>query len=254
MNSQPNWTEESISELKGKCAGNYAHYLKTIFNKEINDFLADTNNAIILKTDLFTEAIDTRRDTFPTLKQANNIIYGIDINKNIVKEAKRLHPKDHFQVGDIKKLNYKNDAFTHILDVSTIDHEPITNVPSILNEYARTLQSKGKLFLLFWNSNNIGIKILSKIGDILKGKEQHFNKNGYLFDDKQMSRMLKEKGFDVLKRKRLGFFMYFESDQFEKYLAKKTIKRNNILIWIERHIPFIMSMSPFTLIIAKKHE
>jgi SAM-dependent methyltransferase len=52
--------------------------------------------------------------------------------------------------GDIRKIPFRNNRFDLILDLSTLDHIPFSDVPTALAEYARVLNDKGEVLLFVW--------------------------------------------------------------------------------------------------------
>jgi SAM-dependent methyltransferase len=101
----------------------------------------------ILKVDLWNEGIDHERNILKHLSQ--HVCYGIDIAVSTCLLAKK-HQDDIFvTTGSITSLPYRNAVFSLLLDLSTSDHVPQEKLQQICHEYARVLQDKGMLVLVF---------------------------------------------------------------------------------------------------------
>lgn len=74
----------------------------------------------------------------------------IEINSNVVKDAKRAHPELNIIQGDIRELPYEDKMFDLVMDFSTIDHIDRKGVEDALKEYKRTLKDDGKFFVVCW--------------------------------------------------------------------------------------------------------
>lgn len=77
-------------------------------------------------------------------------VYGIDGSKTAIKNAKLRFKKEHlngnFQVMDMINLDFPNDFFDAVIDISAIQHNSIKNIPIIFNEINRVLKNNGAFF------------------------------------------------------------------------------------------------------------
>jgi len=69
---------------------------------------------------------------------------GIDFSKEMVKLAKKRCPKSQFNIGNINKLNFKNNSFDIVTSSLVLDH--LKNLSKPLEEIHRILK-KGGLFI-----------------------------------------------------------------------------------------------------------
>jgi len=129
--------------------------------KEVSDGI---NPKYILKTDAYNEA--------HVSGLAPKGCHIIDIDKDVVDKAtSRGYPS---RIGDIRKLEFKDNSLKAILDLSTIDH--IEEYILALNEYERVLEFGGKLAIVVWlapRSETFGTQIcFDKEGFIRELKER----------------------------------------------------------------------------------
>jgi hypothetical protein len=111
----------------------------------------------ILKTDAWNEAVG--RGLVNNFKYDFNINL-CDISPYIIEQVRNEFPDSY--VMDVKNLNFPDKYFDLILDISTSDHCPEINLPSIIKGYSRILDKRGKL-LLIHNSNKAFLWRLLKI-------------------------------------------------------------------------------------------
>ncbi len=78
------------------------------------------------------------------LKNIKDIdLMGVDISPKMIKEAKKLYPKDKFLVADSEKLPFKDESFDVIVCSSVLHHLPKPD--KALKEMRRVLKPYGKL-------------------------------------------------------------------------------------------------------------
>ena len=120
----------------------------------------------VLKTDLWNESKANLPDRGGILAHVNaKSLFGIDIDHAVVETAVRIwpsvwremdggggwaQPSAEFLEGDIRDLCFADNWFDLILDLSTIDHIPLVDVPKTLDEYERVLVRGGTLYLSTW--------------------------------------------------------------------------------------------------------
>lgn len=100
----------------------------------------------VLKTDCYNEA-RTEFPILPTPDTAPRWLY-IDIDNEIISEAKEKYPHLIIRHQDIRCLELENSSVDIIMDFSTIDHIPDYQVA--LNEYKRVLVKNGRLLVIVW--------------------------------------------------------------------------------------------------------
>ncbi len=80
-------------------------------------------------------------------RKAAKKIYGIDISKESIEYAKRKYSSTNicFEVGDVKKLRFKDNFFDVILSFEVIEH--LSRQDIYLEEMRRVLKKKGLFFV-----------------------------------------------------------------------------------------------------------
>jgi len=122
----------------------YEHYRELITGYAPGD-------GLILKTDCFNEAKGEFKELDSVLDPERTIY--VELDHAIVAEAQKNHPDRHFTAGDIRSLGFESGIFSSVLDLSTIDHIPMTDVPDAISEYHRVLMKGGVLVLVSWCSD-----------------------------------------------------------------------------------------------------
>ncbi len=86
-------------------------------------------------------------------KQPNTPTYiGIDNSKNLLTEAKKLHPKAKFIEADMLEIPLHDQSVDIITNIAAFHHLPDEETRTqALNEMHRTLKTNGLLFLTVWN-------------------------------------------------------------------------------------------------------
>jgi ubiquinone/menaquinone biosynthesis C-methylase UbiE len=108
------------------------------------------------------------RFTIPLAKQGYNI-EGLDISKNLLNEAKKRAKKEKlsikFKLGDMRKLNYKNNTFDAIICMWSAFIELPNKKDQIkaLNEMYRVLNKNGFAFLEMAEQRNAKDKVVVSI-------------------------------------------------------------------------------------------
>jgi SAM-dependent methyltransferase len=119
------------------------------------------NNHLILKTDLFAEALcPSRAFLWDILKVDGNVV-GIDISAEITSEAKiRASQRTQKFIEclncDIRQLPFSDNSFDLIISDSTLDHYSHQNEIAIaLTELRRILKPGGTIIITMDNKDNI---------------------------------------------------------------------------------------------------
>ena len=73
--------------------------------------------------------------------------YGIDLSKNMIKEARKYEKRAKYYVMDIRNLKFQNNYFDGIWCCATIHHLKKKDVPKALNEFYRVLKKGGILYV-----------------------------------------------------------------------------------------------------------
>lgn len=102
------------------------------------------NAKFILKTDCYNEGF---RD-----KIANENTVLVEYKQTHIDQALSLYPELTITRGDIRVLPFKDECFDLIVDLSTIDHVRPQDVPQVVREYNRLLETAGMILLVAWFS------------------------------------------------------------------------------------------------------
>jgi SAM-dependent methyltransferase len=76
-------------------------------------------------------------------------ISGIDISKNMVKQARKLNPGLKFSTGDMQRLDVEDNHWAAIVSFYSIIHTPLEELVTTLLEFHRVLEPGGALLLAF---------------------------------------------------------------------------------------------------------
>jgi ubiquinone/menaquinone biosynthesis C-methylase UbiE len=141
----------------------------------------------------------------------NDINYtGIDLSKEMINVAKKLHPKGKFFVQDMNSINFDKNSFEGIFCFYSLIHISKINISKILNKFNSILTKDGKLLLaLQEGANEVTID-----SPFLPGEKMFLN----LFSKKEISELLEKSGFQIIKFHR------------KKVTSKKELPYNKIYI------------------------
>ncbi len=132
------------------------------------------------------------------------LAYGIDLSKEMIKEAKRLNPNIGFEQGDMLSLkNVPDCRFSGIAAFYSIIHIPTESVVQVLSEFKRVLVPGGVLLL----THHIGREVVHR--DDWWGKKVSLD--FLFFETAQMKNYLLEAGFvleEVIEREPYPDFEY----------------------------------------------
>jgi len=114
----------------------------------------------------------------------NRKIYGIDISKDQLDEAKRKNPKAILKVADAEKLPFKDGFFDVVITSQFIEHIP--QYKKVIKEMKRVCKPGGNLIIDF--PNKLSLTYIPTKIRILTGKLRHLN----LFTKNQIKQLAKE--------------------------------------------------------------
>lgn len=157
-NEREIWNEIANNFQKNQKNSWFFYYLDEAYKKAINIGLNqlklkdNANKKIkLLKTDLWNETIETKRDILANLNGDDNFeIYGIDISDEICHLGKKVLKNIKVVNCDIRRIPFVDKYFDVVLDISTIDHVPENDIVFVLKEYNRILKDGGVLILISW--------------------------------------------------------------------------------------------------------
>lgn len=130
------------------------------------------------------------------------VCYGTDISPKMLKVAKRKAKKfknvKELRLADADKLPYKNESFSWITCIGMLEYYPVTYAKKILLEFRRALKNKGRMIIDFPDKTDPEAKVFKRKSESVKTKV-------YLYDFKKILKVLKETGFKIQKKQKIGF-------------------------------------------------
>lgn len=116
-------------------------------------WLADRSVEIVLKTDLFDEALGD--GLYSMLASQARQVWGMDLSARVVRIAGSRHRDLKSIVGDVRCLPFRNGTFDVIVSNSTLDHfKTQEEMVTSLRELHRVLRPSGRLLLTLDNPAN----------------------------------------------------------------------------------------------------
>lgn len=112
----------------------------------IEDALRGVRFRRVLKADAWNEA--NNQTPITDYVRPPEALRLVELDPDVVAEARRRHPGLSVQVADIRALPFPPAAFGAVIDLSTIDHGP--DPQRAIREYARVLRRDGLLLLVSW--------------------------------------------------------------------------------------------------------
>ncbi len=122
---------------------------------------------------------------------------GVDFSEEMISEAKKRFPGKSFLVGNALNLPFEADFFDKAYSILMIHQIPSHEYRlQVLSEIKRVLKKDGIVFLAVWK-----MKGDEKIESFLGEKEIYLKRKRYyyLFEEGELSSLLKEAGFLILK-------------------------------------------------------
>ncbi len=151
-------------------------------------------------------------NSFLLSKNRSNKVTGIDLSKRDITIAKKRYPHVNFKIMNAEKLKFKNNYFHTIYAIEILEH--VDNLDKVLNEVKRVLKKEGKLI--------ISVPHYKSEKWLLKLRPSYFKEIHHvrIFKEKELDRILINKGFILDKKARKGFLQHIEL----YFLFKRKIK------------------------------
>lgn len=110
--------------------------------------------------------------------------FGIDGSETAIAKSKERFKQENlvakFRVGDIIKLDFKDNLFDAVLDISAIQHNTPINQKKIVDEIYRILKVHGKVFSI----------MLNKKSKLIQNNDHRFNEVYiYMFDEDEVRKL-----------------------------------------------------------------
>lgn len=145
---------------------------------------------MVLKTDAHNEAwIYSESIPIAPHLECDGVIC-LEYDLNVIDWAKKWNWKRvSIEQGDIRQLEFDDNYFDTIIDLSTIDHIAPKDVPSVFDWYKRVLKKDWKLLMVVWTGNDVD-EIDSKIEWVerVSTNQYYFNKEWF---EKELSNRFK---------------------------------------------------------------
>lgn len=166
-------------QLKGQVS-NYYDEVADIYSDLYSDKLSQAENQII--KEMMQENLPGKNVNVLDLGSGHGLALdlmhwdqytGIDISPDMVKQAKKQHPKAKFEVGDMEKLRFNNDSFDYVISLfGSVSHS--LSPYQTISEIYRVLKPGGKIFIMLYSQysmhnirsvfkKNVGFESISPI-------------------------------------------------------------------------------------------
>lgn len=120
-----------------------------VYNRYLQEALAlDGEEKTILKTDAYNEFRDWPVGGIAPHLRGKVVL--VELDEGVASEAQARYSDLEIKVGDIRELDFEENTFDVVLDLSTIDHIPCADTSRVLEEYARVLRPEGNLVVVCW--------------------------------------------------------------------------------------------------------
>lgn len=141
----------------------------------------------ILKIDAWNEAKNKPNKGIVGNLNASCMI--IEVDKDIYEEAKKNMPYADILMGDIRNIQLPDEYVHGLIDLSTLDHIPFSDVETALKEYKRVVKEQGKILLVTWFAEDEEFRQYCE-------KKKWTTENQYYFEYELFTEMLKNY-FDI---------------------------------------------------------
>ena len=148
-------------------------------------------------------------------KNKNNNVLGIDLSKEDVEISKKRYPNIKFRAMSAEKLIFKDRYFDEIYAMDVLEH--VNNLQKTLDEISRVLKIGGKVI--------INIPHYKSEKWLLSIRPSYFKEIHHVrvFKEDELDKLMKEKKFITLKKKKEGFLQHVELFfLFNRRISSKT--------------------------------
>ncbi len=116
---------------------------------------------------------------------------GIDLSKNMIKEAKTLYPNGDFRKMDMRRLSFNDDFFDGIWSSGSIYHVTKSDVRKVIKEFRRVLKPEGVVAISFKLGDGEGMEANPKS---YSGAPRYFA----YYTENEMKELFSSFSFEVL--------------------------------------------------------
>lgn len=172
--------------------------------------LVPSKPVLALKTDLYNEEQGTPYPGGIIGNVRNALMTGLEYQQERVDAARHRLPKHALAMhrGDIRKLEFPDELFDVVIDLSTIDHVRQSDVPIVIQEYARVLNPGGLLLLVVWT-------------DDVTHEDAPWDPNAQYFFKRDFVTKSVKKHFDILNYNKVFTFPHDTHKWLMRYVGKK---------------------------------
>jgi ubiquinone/menaquinone biosynthesis C-methylase UbiE len=168
-------------------------------NRLLEEWLPASQVGIVLKTDLWNEAIG-HDDALGFFKTRCSKLFGIDISQEVTRAAAKNFkcsiPFKFFQ-GDIQHLPFADNSIDVIFSVSTLDHLHEQQIVTSLREMRRVLTDNGHVIVTVDNVTYLFLRALAyRLFSRFKKSETFDNYHPYLLAE--FRNFIAESGLDLM--------------------------------------------------------
>ncbi len=189
------------------------------------------------KTDNILEIGCTYGFLFKYLKDYSNK-YGIDISEYAIKQARIFSQGAHYEVMDAEKLNFKENFFSLVLAIDTMEH--LKNPEKGIQEASRVLKENGLFIMVTPNQESFSKR--------MKGKDWFAYK-----DQTHVSLLSKQQWIEFLEKNNFSVRKVRSIDMFDLPYHKKLFTSLNLLSYITGFAERKGMWGDNLLIIARKN-
>jgi len=217
--SKKTFWEETSSSYDEELSEITESYIKYRYFNFIEKLATYTNNKepYILKTDGWDLLYTPKRNPYDLLTKYSARIVVTDISSHIVSEINSKYPNIESQVCQVQNIGSTfENRIDLLIDLSTIDHVPESDVGETIKSYSKALSSNGYGLIVFWKKS-WHFYLLNLLHSLYKRRrsthyydEERSERDGqYYFNEHKVITELEEQGLKVIYKKRFGVIMSF---------------------------------------------
>ncbi|MCG8430363.1 MAG: class I SAM-dependent methyltransferase [Candidatus Omnitrophica bacterium] len=202
--------EKEAREGKKECER--GEYLSGLFrealNRGITHLVPAPRRWSLLKTDLWNEGVDSRKDVLGHYAGGGFSLYGVDIAADVIRAV--AEPSIRSAQAALGALPFKRGSFDMLLDLSTLDHIPHAASAGVIADYRRILKKDGVLVMavdswgFFWRLYYLYQRRLRRMEvGVFPGTDIP---NQYRYQPKALCSLLTKQGFAVCEEYCIDWF------------------------------------------------
>jgi len=152
------WNEVAVEWQRGRRDALWRAHSDAVYTALLDRWLPTTTLDVVLKTDLFDEAVSA--GLYPPLTRRARTVIGIDLAHVTARQAVARYPSLGAIGADVRRLPFRDGTFDAIVSLSTLDHfRSAVDLDAGLGELRRVLRPGGTLILTLDNVANPLIRL-----------------------------------------------------------------------------------------------